>query len=277
MPTLAPPSLVQGAARVPLPYGLFSVLAFRPEDSDRWQGGGVQWEYLLPEEIEILGPLQNQYSGTGQASGLPKNFDSNSSPADPGFTSAIGFTVYGRFKHSPTAWPPERAQARALDNLLAFEEAKVEAEFWAGTAGSSPDLAGNNVYVGNYSQEQLIYALADLEQFIATSYGSLGVIHMARKYGSILASKGALRRDGNRMTTEIGTPVVLGTGYPLGQMKATPALFGYRSAPFFSSDRAGDLLDTRNNDMYAIAERTYLIGFDPTGVGAVDIDPDSGE
>jgi hypothetical protein len=40
---------------------------------------------------------------------------------------------------------------------------------------------------------------------------------------------------------------------------------------FTSSQPGSPLLDVKNNDLYAIAERTYLIGFDPTGVGSVTL------
>ncbi len=73
------------------------------------------------------------------------------------------------------------------------------------------------------------------------------------------------------MLTAAGTPVVAGTGYTSDLVKASPAIMGMRSEVFFSQNRAdrGDGLDITNNDFYALAERTYLLGFDPTGVGTV--------
>src|SRR5690606_40604811 len=42
------------------------------------------------------------------------------------------------------------------------------------------------------------------------------------------------------------------------------ALFGYRTEVFVPSGRAGDLMDRGRNDLYGIAERSYLIGLDTT-------------
>jgi hypothetical protein len=35
---------------------------------------------------------------------------------------------------------------------------------------------------------------------------------------------------------------------------------------FAPTNRAGDLLDRRTNDLHGMAERTYLIGYEPCGV-----------
>jgi hypothetical protein len=45
---------------------------------------------------------------------------------------------------------------------------------------------------------------------------------------------------------------------------ASPALFGYRGAVL-----SHQAFDQRQNDMYALAERQYVVGFDPCGVAAV--------
>ena len=48
-------------------------------------------------------------------------------------------------------------------------------------------------------------------------------------------------------------------------------MFGYRSEVFTPSATGGDLFDPRRNDLYAVAERTYLLGFDTCGVAAATI------
>lgn len=268
-----PPALVAGAPRVQLPYGLFSVVQFRPEGAARWQGGGVQWEYLDPFTVQSIGPTQSPQSSTF---GLPLDLDidggedSGSVTTDAGFTPGLEFHVYGEFAASPVAWTPEQIQERALDALAAFEERQVENNFWTGTAGNTPSLASTN-NVGTFALTDIHDALGALEQFIADSYGSLGVIHMARAYALSLLHNSSLVIKGNQLFTALGTPVVAGSGYPTGYMKGSPAMFGYRSDPFTSSEVRGDLLDKTQNNLYGIAERAYLLGFDPTGVGSVTI------
>lgn len=52
---------------------------------------------------------------------------------------------------------------------------------------------------------------------------------------------------------------------------ASPAIFGYRSEVFEQTNGQGDLFDRSNNNMFGIAERTYLLGMDPCGVAFVQM------
>lgn len=267
MATTTPKALVAGAPRQPLPFGLFSVLSFRPEDSARWQGGGVSWEHLpCDASLNTIGPTQNPQSTT---SGLPKT--NTIGWGTDGLGDALVFSVYGYFQASPIAWSPQEAQDRANEALRVLEEAQAEAEFWSGTAGSLPSMK-DTIDLGSVGLADIDQAIPLLEKHIAETYGSLGVIHMSRFTASALMNtNGGIEVKGSKLQTKLGTPVVAGTGYPDGEIRATPALFGYRSEPFNSSNRPGDLLKTSSNDMMAIAERTYLIGFDPCGVGSVTV------
>ena len=74
------------------------------------------------------------------------------------------------------------------------------------------------------------------------------------------------KRNGRLYTRGLDTPVVAGAGYPDDAIVGSPALFGYRGDIFTSSNRPGDLLDREDNTLYAIAEREYVIGFDPCPV-----------
>ena len=97
------------------------------------------------------------------------------------------------------------------------------------------------------------------------------MIHIARADAEVLIAAKALETKGTLMQTRVGTPVIAGTGYVAGTARATGALFGLRSEVFYHSQNGSPLVDPRNNDQYAIAERTYLIGYDQTGVGKVTL------
>jgi hypothetical protein len=271
MAMLVPATPVAGAPRIQLPYGIFSVLAPRPEDSARWQGGGVTWDFFESADLGLIGPVQTDQADTF---GLPKKLreiSDDATPSRPYLGTATPFTIYSPYVVTPIGWSPEEAQARAFDALYAFEQEKVEEAFWRGVSGNVPNLNGDSTDVGTFALADSADAVGALEDFLADTYGSQGVLHMSRRQAIRLMDKGVLKADGSRLTTVLGTPVVAGGGYPTGTIRATPALFGYRSEPFTSSDSRGDLLDRKTNDLYTIAERTYLIGFDPTGVGAVTI------
>lgn len=273
MSLIAPAQLVSGAPRVPLPYGLFSVLAPRGGD-ERWLNG-VTWDTLTCEPIGGFGPT---HCDPADVVGLPKNLVGGD--AEPGKASEFG--VYGHFTCSPIGNTLEHAQERATAHLLAREEARVEQALWRGDLANDPNFKGAasisatpvNVRVG----------FAKLEREIATEFGSAGVIHVSRDIAQYALSRGVLETKGGRLFTKLGTPVVAGAGYggpgPAGSTSVpagvewavvTPGLFGYRSEVFFPSSFPGDLLDRRQNDLYSVAERSYLIGWDDCGVAALPI------
>lgn len=271
-------SLVQGASRQALPFGLFSALTFRDEGEGRWQSG-VSFETLGCGTAQGIG----SFSADPEVptTGLPKQLPSGSGEIG----EASEFTIYHHFNCSPVGWTPAQAQGRALERLLVHEEARVEQALWTGDLGNVPSLASASTVELSSTAVSTIAGVVLLEEFIASTYGSLGMLHMTRGMATALIEAKVVVPKGNRLLTPLGTPVIAGSGYPgtgpadeavsAGQswVYATPALFGYRSEVFTSSNNPGDLLSKGTNDLYAVAERTYLLGFDPCGVAAVLIDP----
>lgn len=265
MATFVAPTLVPAPPRIALPYGLFSVLAFRT--GGRWEMG-VTWESLPCEPAAGRG--NDDCDPETPVIGLPKQFPvgNETQQADP-------FTVIGSFKCGPIGWGTDAAEERATQHLTTREEARVEQAVWTGDLGNTPSLQEDGVLI-NATVFPIEVGIARLEQYIAREYGSLGVIHMSRVAASVGLAEKALETVGGRLQTLLGTPVVAGTGYtgdgPDGvapgvnqtYIYATPALFGYRSDIF-----TGQTTDTALNDLYALAERNYLVGWDDCGVGAV--------
>jgi len=284
MPTIAPAGLVAGAARIPLPFGLFSAFPLRSPEADRWESG-VAWETITCGPAGGIGtPDCDDQTPT---IGLPKELDRNS--GDGG--EASPFIVYGHWTCSPVGFTPERAQDLATTHLVTTEQTAVETALWTGNLGNVPNLAGANGYpeptiLAGGTGMSIVDALAMLEDFVAGEYGSQGVIHMTRGLALTAAAAHLVEAVGNgtRLQTALGTPVVAGGGYPgtgptgaapgAGEswVYVSPPLFGYRSEIITSSARPGDLFDRGNNELTAIAERRYLLGFDPCGVGAVLVD-----
>jgi len=268
MVLIAPRQSVPGTLRAPLPYGLFSVLGFRGE-GDRWEQG-VIFDGLTCDPAGGIGAPDCDPEVTP---GLPKELDGGYGPGG----EASPFTVYGHFKCSPIGGVFERAQEQANLHLQVREEARVEQALWTGDLGNVPNLSGANgfpapVDLGTFTPW---LGVSRLEQELAVRYGSLGVIHMSREIASRLAKEGDLVRQGARLFTALGTPIAAGTGYASDRIVATPALLGYRGEVFTSSNRPGDLLDRNTNDLYAVAERTYLVGFDECAVLEVNVASDA--
>lgn len=276
MATLTPQAVVQGAAAQPLPYGLFSVFTFRPSGADRWEGGGVLFETLTCDPVHGIGSWQVPPTAT---TGLPKTLTAASGAVgDQG--SSLPFSVYGHFACSPVGWTPEDAQAKANEHLLRGEEHRVEQAFWTGDLANTPKLQDAGATDVTVTGGGIAESVGALEKYIGSTYHALGVIHMTRAAAIVGLSLGILETAGGVLRTKLGTPVVAGSGYPgtgpTGQaaavhtswMFATPALFGYRTEVFTSSNRDGDLFDRGLNNLTAVAERSYLLGFDPCGIAA---------
>lgn len=271
-----PPALVVGAARMPLPFGLFSVLLPREGASDRWEGGGVEFEELgcpPPADTGIIGA----YECEGVTPGLPKDFESNGGVGEAG-----QFTVYQSEKCSPIGNGIDRSNEIARQRLAAFEELLVERELWKlldrVNLSRTVDLASATV------RDDIIEAVAELAQLEATTLGTLGVLHMRRDVAMLAIKAGVVEVRQARLFTTLGTPVIAGSGYgdtgTTQKIVLTPQLFGYRSDVFTSSNRPGDLLDRKNNDLYGVAERNYLVGFDQSCIELAPIpepDPDPAE
>lgn len=266
-----------GPVRAGLPFGLFSVLPLSESDG-HWQSGGAEWESLNCAPAHGVGdPCKTEEGET--TPGLPKEFEGGLIVSD-----AEPFTVAGTFQCSPVGFTPQRANEIAQQHLLTREEARAEQAVWTGDLGNTPYLASPDTTVLGTGPLGLAEGIGVLEKWIGDAYGSIGVIHVDRLLGTALVEKGVVQVNGSRATTVLGTPVVIGTGYvgtgPQGQpgrwAYVTPAMIGYRSAVFSGSSRPGDLFDTSNNDLYGIAERTYLVGWDDCGVAAVELSITSG-
>lgn len=264
--TITPPALVTGPVRQPLPFGLFSVVAVLEDSSVRWEGGGIQFDQLgCPPDIHQIGAFDCE----GDTPGLPKTFDPSG-----GLGNGIQFTVYGSYKCSPIGNPLAYGQEVATARLMTFEESRAEARLWNGS-GDPLDmpLAFTEATPVDLDTGDLSVIIPAVETAIARGYGSLGVIHMSRANATRGIDASVLEVKGGRLQTVLGTPVIAGTGYEDDLIVGTPALTGYRSGIFTSSNRPGDLLDRANNDLYAVAERSYVLAYDDCGPWAFTVKP----
>src|SRR5437764_122572 len=120
MATIAPPALVTGAARAPIPYGLFSAVPIRTGSADRLEAG-VEFEVDPAGPVGGIGTVNGNWD-PADVVGYPKELTRNSQ----GVSQASPFTVYGRFACAPFGIGDVEAQRRATLNLTTHEEARVE-------------------------------------------------------------------------------------------------------------------------------------------------------
>lgn len=281
-----PPTVVDRPTRTQIPYGLFSVVDFRPDTTgSRWENG-IEWDALTCAPASGIGdpicPPDGETLETTVASGLPKT-----PAADGGIGEASKFTVYHENRCSPLGNTPQQAQDDARAALLLTEQTRVEQALWTGDLGNTANFQDATVLA--VGQTDPAYVLGALEQALRDAYGALGVIHVGLIGAAVLREHDLIERVGQRYFTYAGTPVVIGTGYEeltggpvLGAASAgqvwivgSSAILAYRSEVYAASNRAGDLLDRGTNDLYGIAERDYLLGLE-CGTVAAQIDATTG-
>lgn len=252
-----PSQLRQPPVRGPLPHGLFSVVTPVTPADPHWQQG-QKWQALDCTPLRGIG---DPACDPGETVGLPKQFGTSLLDAE-----ATAFTVYGEFSCSPVGYSLEELQSFASQRLLAGEQSAVERFVWTGELGNSPAFAtSDSTDLGTVPT--VLDAIGSAEQYLGDS-GVPGVIHLPRGWLSQVPGD----RLASGMRTLLGTQLVAGGGYPMvGKVFVTGPLFVLRSEPFTSSDRPGDLMDRGQNLDYAVAERTYLVGFDPCPVGVITV------
>lgn len=264
---LAPAAIVADATFTPRRSGLFSVITFR-DDNDRWENGVIQ-ETISAEDLSGISAWQ---CDPDEITGLPKVIDNSWQATD----EALPFTVYGDYKCSPTGNDLASAQEYATARLIRHEERSVENALWLGTLENVPNFEGvhGSIVPEDLGEAPLTEAFGLAEAHIAQTYGGVGIIHI----GIILATRaldaGVIKNKNGQIFTQLDTPVVVGAGYPAdGQIVTTAPIIAYRSEIFTSSQREGDLLDRTKNDLYAVAERSYLLTFEEAGFGNVTVTP----
>lgn len=270
--------VVEPIARTPLPYGLFSAVTPRTAGTNRWENG-VTWEALTCDPAGGIGDPTCTPTDPSQteATGLPKAL-----VAGENLGEASRFTTYGSYTCGAAGHSIEYAQERATEHLVAREEARVEQALWTGDLDNTPDFS--TAVTATTGPQDPCTAVAVAENVIAETYGSLGVLHVSRGGAQILLCEDALVVRGQRLFTKMGTPVIAGAGYPNTHpdgateggfwIVSTPALMLYRSEIFYPSSRTGDLLNRGLNNINAVAERDYVVGWDPCGVFAYETNVD---
>lgn len=288
----APRIQVAAPSFTPLPYGLLSSLwdQVRNPDDPHWTSG-VTWESTCAQGGTTYDECW-AVTGTGGAAPAPGSKASTTSITRRG---ALPFTVYAEIDCSaPGFW--DRAQDFVTEALTQSEQWQVENAIWTGQAGGQsvvwPRLAANASFVepasgitlglgatvvsGNSAPMDLVEGWGLLEQALADCYDGVGVLHVPRNLLAQAKHSNLIEDEGGRYRSAGGNLVVFGAGYrgtsPSGTatsgqtwIYATGAMFVYRGRPQVIP--VTESLNRSNNTVKALAERTYLVGWDCCQLG----------
>lgn len=266
------------------PFGLLSVVEARYDVEDPHWRTGVQWQPICGTAGTTYDPCL-AVTGDGGPPPIPSAKTAGVTDEARGATP---FTVYAGFDCSPAAWA-ERSERLAQDAMTRLESYQVEQAFWTGVAGSQdtvwPHLAADAERRDMYgillqtaadpvtgAALDIVEALGRLEQDLADCYPGVGVIHVPAVLGPALDANSLVHIDGRQLKTLNGNRVALGAGYPgtspagaepaagTAWMYATGPVFAYRSR--IEVPPTPSTINRANNSVFALAERTYVLGFD---------------
>jgi len=265
MPIIAPKQRVSAPAATPLPGGLFSQFAPIEDSSVRWENG-VTWEDVERAQLGAIG----QWQSPGTVPGLPKTL---TDPKCLTLESQAPLTVYAAYRTTALSHSPQEATQIAASRLLLQEEHAVEQALWSGAPNRGLGLGKVRSYAAKGAGKlDMPQGLAALEHY-AAQYGAQPTLHIPRRLASLMASAKLIKdARGGGFETRLGTPVVVGAGYPDEmQIVATGPIVIYRGEAFTSTNGAGGF-DKGQNDVTGVAERQYVIGFNKWDAFRVTVD-----
>jgi len=251
---------VAAPGTTPYRYGLFSAAAVVDPADQREFLAGVQWEP----------PCVDAHAAATPAAMVPER------PA-MALRDGVDLVQAGviRLYAGLTGQSAGRDDLldRARQALGLVEQQSLEHYVWTGDAGTSPALAdaGTPVLAGTAATPvALPHGVGLLEAFLADRTGSLGVLWAPRWLSGWFATGQLVRADGPRLTGPLGDPLVFAQttgvgpgGVPAGAgeawLYATGAVMVRRSTVLLP--RLADVLDRTDNEVFAVAERFYTVGW----------------
>lgn len=238
---------VPGVPPTPYPFGLFSIPPASAPSDGHWQSG-VWWQTAA---CTLVGVTHG-----------PCTVDEDVPAKDPNVVCGQGFagafTVYAMSDVSTGGASIDEKRAQARDLLLAGEQWAVESVLWDLLLAATPAAS---------TAPTIEAAIGLAEATMPSLYGGTPTLHMNRLAATLGGSAAALRVDGARLRSFLGSPVVAGGGYGDAgeddlEVIASGGLVVIRSEVF----DLGDHIDQATNTLSAVVERTYAVGWDCTAV-----------
>lgn len=252
---------VDAPATTPYRYGLFSAAAVVDPASQREFQAGVEWE---PQCADV--PASTSAAAASDPDRTPMAL-----PDGVPHAAAGVIRLYAGLTDRSVARPDVLERARRALGLV--EQQSLEHYAWTGEAGQTPYLAdaGTEVLAGSdVTPVPLEEGVGRLEAHIAARAGVLGVLWAPRWTAGWFAAKQLTRAEGPRLVAPLGDPLVFAETTGVGPGGAAPGegeawLYGTgpvmvrRSAVYLP--KLPEALDRRDNEVFAVAERFYTVGW----------------
>lgn len=183
-----------------------------------------------PQDVELLSGAFSLIL-SDYCSGAPDAFVQESTDICKGTTYPFGVIASYPLLSMGAGMSEDERRSRVMDAADVLTQKAVEHELWTGDLAMSADhfdasylaMAGSTEVSPGGAATAANHALASLEWALGQCSAGSGVIHMTRDVASRLSS--FLFKDGDKVFTVLGTPVVVGSGYTgVGPAGAVPAV-----------------------------------------------------
>jgi hypothetical protein len=260
---------VTAVARVgeyaPHEFGLFSAADVETHGDSNFASGETQW-------LDWCGQprVHPRFCRPGESPGESPGDIPLKEPREGTFASSRPFLL----EYMPQCAifsPGLDIAATARDVFDAGEQTAAEAEFWVNVlASDSSEYAVDCVALTPDPGPDYVFAaqaLGEVEQQVHWRYPGRGVIHVPAFAAYHLTNLNAIRFEGGRAFTQLGTPVAFGVGY-FGEPGSGEATAGFHivGTGNVRVDRGPlvdppTVIDTATNTQTKLVERDYSIGF----------------
>ena len=204
----------------PAPGGLFSAadVTRHSAGNERWAAGPYGWDSIAcPTELILADFCENAAEGIIASSSI---VDNGSWP----------FGIITKYECYTVGLSVEERRKVAREQAEAGAQKAVEHELWTGQIAQASDrldvpyLNDNKATNVGTGVVPVNVGIAKLEQALADcGLGTKGTLHLTRQAALIAASQNALVREGDKLFTALGTPVIAGVGYDPSVVPAAPA------------------------------------------------------
>lgn len=261
-----PPVWVPPHQTSPPAHGLLSVADVLPESGSHWQIAGV--EYDCPARV-----------GEVVVGSVACPDDPDFGDGDEGFDPRTDVPV--RLSTVLAAKPVGRTlddfRVLAREQLRAGEGPALEQVLWSTHATDPRFMHEDMPTPTGLAAVGVLDAVGALDAWLYSHYAGTGMIHVSRKIVGHLVKAKAVRHDGGRLCTQLGTPVVAGAYPGTGPEDQTPdagqvwiAATGdvrvRRTEVLQATD--GDF-DPATNTVTTIAQRIYVASWDGLSAAAL--------
>ena len=262
---------VPGPTFTPSPFGVLTVAQVVDDPDPHWRNG-LEWE-VTPANGDTaavtatLAPCYDVVDPEDDTARIASSPIPKSPGGSPTFGDGDAFTLYAFHQCSTIGRTRDEDIARAGTMLTDGEPFGLASVILTGTteAGILPRSLVRNADTVAPTQPTVRKLVATLEGDLAAAYRGVGTIWLPRGAALLAFGDYLLVQQGNRLTTGVGTPVVVLPDTVFDDPQDPTSVAAFATGPL-TVYRGGvatyEAVDRDTNTRGVVAERTYAVAID---------------